>query len=610
MRNAVSRLTKCDTAAIVLGVLLFVYFAVTARYSIAMLDEAAYWLLGNRLSFGDRLITDEWHLIQFSALIDVPFYLLYVRIVGSTQGLILFTRYAFIVFDALFYCFMYRKLRRFNAAGLIGTFLFCAMIPELFFAFSYCTISSFAMMALLLILFVDEKRKSPAGLIFSGVLLAVAVLEDPFLLLAYVVWVLFAAVYAAANRSPEKKRLAHAAFLLEARTILLTTLGSVFVLIAFAAVLLLNGAFDEIGTVLPYLFTGEEYNGGNLIDPDQLMQAVRYFNVVPVIGLCCCAVAAAAVRGFRCKNKTVRFSLFLLSCAFFAACCIHAAVKTAMSGDIMNLTRFCQAHNVPLLLFAPVPFLLSEKNDVRRTCALIAGYLYSLLMDIPSKSFIGTGGFIVRSFLVLQLAVFLPEFLPGAADKAPAEKRPQKKTVKAHLRTGALAAAAVCLSVCALWEVAYIGAEGLYKPPEKLFLRSEMPLDHTLSKGPLKGLVTTREFAGIYDATLRDMDVIRQEPDCAVAMLDTIAFPYLYLQRKFATFTMSYAGELDRLIAYWKLPFATQPDYLYLPYYNPFMMFRYDSSYLTSVLSDVRSRVDCDVSRGEAGYIIHVRAVL
>ena len=40
------------------------------------------------------------------------------------------------------------------------------------------------------------------------------------------------------------------------------------------AFLLLNGTFDEIGTVLPYLFSGEEYNGGNLLDPDQLMQAV------------------------------------------------------------------------------------------------------------------------------------------------------------------------------------------------------------------------------------------------------------------------------------------------------------------------------------------------
>ena len=90
----------------------------------------------------------------------MPLYFLYTRLVGSAEGLILFARCAFIVFDALFYAFMCRRLRRYKTVGVVSSFLFCAIVPELFFSFSYCTVSTYALMALLLGLFVDEKQKN------------------------------------------------------------------------------------------------------------------------------------------------------------------------------------------------------------------------------------------------------------------------------------------------------------------------------------------------------------------------------------------------------------------------------------------------------------------
>ena len=609
LKKWVSKASKYDIAALVLGVCLFLYFFVTAPRGIAMLDESAYWLLGNRLSFGDRLITDEWHLIQFSAIIDVPVYFIYTKIIGSTEGLILFARYAFVVCDALFYFYMYRKLRRFGAAGVAASVLFCAMVPELFFSFSYCTVSAFALMWLIMNLFLEEKPKRAAQLVLSGAVLAVMVLENPLLILAYFLWACFVAFSFAGERVFKKPFLSGAAFLLEKRVFFTVTLGSAAVFVLFAAFLLLNGAFDEIKTVLPYLFSGSEYNAGNLIDMDQLMQAAGFYNRYFIIGQLCSAAAAAAVCLFRMKNRRVKWILFLISAGFFAACCLHAGIRTVQTQDIYNRIRFCQCHNLPLLLFAPVPFLLSEKRDTRRICALRAGYLYSLLMDIPSQSFIGIGGFIVRVPLVLQLGECLHTEFFSKQRALPAGERAPQPRAKKNARTAVSAAAALCLSVCFLWDAAYIGAEGVYKIPERLFLFSDQPLGYTLSKGPLKGLKTTEELGAVYDATLRDMDVIREDPDCKVAMLDTVAFPYLYLNRPFATYTMSYAGEFDRLLAYWQLPFSAKPDWLYLPYYNSFLMFRYDNKLLNETLSQVRAHLECEVIRGEAGYLIRVDSI-
>ena len=605
-QRRLSGATKYDIAALMLGAGLFLYFIVTAPRGIAMVDESAVWLLGNRLSFGDRLITDEWHLVQFSAIIEVPVYFLYTRIVGSTEGLILFARYAFIVFDALFYFWMYRKLRRFGFPGVASAVLFCAMVPEVFFAFSYCTVSAFALMWLLLRLFSDEEPKSPVRLVFSGVVLAVMVLQNPLLILAFVLWAVFVAVYAAGNRVSEKPFLSKAAFLLDKKVFLPVTLGSAAVFLLFVVFLILNGAFDEIKSVLPYLFTGEEYNAGNLINADQLMQVIRFYNPYFMGGQLCAAAAAAIICVLRYKNKRVKFVVFLISVLFFAGCCVHAGVQTACTQEIINRIMFCQDHNLPLLLFAPVPFFLSETNDTRRVSALLAGYLYSLLMDIPSQSFIGIGGFIVRVPLVLQLGDFLQKYFSPKTKARPASDGAAVFRPLRYARSAAFAAAALCLAVCFVWDTAYIGAEGIYKIPERLFLFSDRPLDYTLTDGPMKGLKTTDELGGIYDATLRDMDVIRADPDCAVAMLDTAAYPYLYVNRRFATFTMSYAGEFDRLLAYWRLPFTEKPDYLYLPYYNSFLMFHNGNAYLDAILSQVRTHLECEVIRGEAGYIIRV----
>ncbi|MBQ7639291.1 MAG: hypothetical protein IJS90_10365 [Clostridia bacterium] len=608
-KKIVSRLTKYDIAAIVLGALLFLCFALTVRDSVAMLDESSYWLLGCRLSFGDRLITDEWHLIQFTALINAPAYFLYTRLTGSTEGLILTTRWVFIIFDVLFYCYMYKTLRRFKISGIASAFLFCAMIPQFFLAFSYCTLSVYSLMALLLALCFDERRKSALRLFLLGVLLAVTVLEDPPFLFVYVLWACFSALYAVCA-GLKKPFLSKAAFLLEKRTFLQITFGSVFVFAVFVVFLILNGAFDEIETVLPYLFSGEEYNLGNLFDADQIMQAVNFYNRYFLIGLLCCCAACVCARVFKIKSNAVRFSLFCLSLLLFAGCCIHGGIKMLQSKDYWNMMLFCQNHNIPLLLFAPVPFILSKTIDIKRVCSLIAGLLYSPCMDIPSKSFIGMGGFIVRVSVILQISDLLKEFWEG---RLPSVDAPVHKAYGKRFRISAekllLSVTALSLLSCLLWDGMYIGAEWFYKPPEKLFLFSENKLDHSLEKGPFKGLKTTDDIAEIYDATLRDMDVIKEDRDCAVAMLDAVAFTYLYLERPFATFSMSYSGEIDRLVAYWKLPFTTKPDYVYLPYYNHFLMFRYESAFLRYRLSELNNYVECEVVNGEAGYIIHIKSI-
>jgi len=595
------RLTVYDTAAVLFGAALLVCFAVTARYAVAMPDEASYWLLGHRLSFGDRMISDEWHLTQFGYMVLLPAYYLYTGIVGSTEGLILFARYLFIAVDLLFYCGMVRRLRQYRLAGVVSSFLFCALVPQLFFAFSYCTMSVFAVMLLCLILFFGKQSKTVPQLFLSGVVLAIAVLEDPLLLLGYLLWVFFVLLYAVFRRT-KRTLFSQSAFFLEGRSFFWITLGAAAVFVVFLAFLLLNGAFEEFDTVLPYLFSGAEYNASNLLDPDRLSQSVRFYGKIPFFGLAACAVLSPFVRILKKGRRHVAAIVLSLSCILFAACLIHGGVQMLKNKSYWNAAIFCQSHNLPLLLFAPIPFLVGPRPDRRHVCVLIIGLIYSLLMDIPSKSFLAMGGFIVRVPLILQLSAMAEEALRRRHEPQPT---PQSKKVGLAAVKGC---AAILFAVCFLWEGGYIVGETVYKIPEKLFLFSEDPLDTALEKGPMRGLKTTAGIAGIYRDTLADLDVIREATDGGAAVLDVLPYAWLYLDRPYASFSPIYMGETERLAAYWALPYTRDPQYLYLPYYNPYLLFRYDRGYLNLRLQELREIVDCEVTQGAAGYIIRVRS--
>ena len=596
------RIAWYDLAALVFGLALAAYFLLTVRDSVGEPDEASYYLLGHRLATGARMISDEWHLTQFGFLPTVPLYYLYTHFAGGTQGIVLFMRYAFIFADLAYFIYMYIKLRRFRLVGAVAAVSFCAMIPQTFLGFCYCTISLAAVMAICLTLFFDEKKKTPLRLFFVGVLLAVAVMENPFLVVLFLLWLVFVFVYALRRRS-EKPFFNGLSYMLDTRAFLCIVSGCVVVFIVFIAILLYNHAFDELPTVLPYLFTGSEYNFPNLLQFAKITASAEYYSPVFIIGLVCCLIASAVIRFVKPRRRYAAAAVFFIACFMLGACFVYAVINISQNSRNFNhWAFFLQYHHFPLLLFSPVPFLLDPDCDRRRICMLITGLIYTVCMDIPSKSFLAIGAFLLRVPLILQVYDLVRSFVRAPEGEIPVRIK--------NVSRAAVCGISLCLCAAILWDLGYVAAEGVYKVPERFFMHSDQPMDRTLEKGPFKGLKTTKAVEKFYYGTLADLDRIREDPDCTVAVFETAPFAYMYLDRPYATFSPIYDGEYDRLSAYWKLPFTLDPDYLYVPYYNYYLFFRYKEMITQYNLSQVLQYVEGDVEEGEAGYIIHVRRVL
>ncbi len=79
----------------ILFVLAFIVLCYRARGGYFYDDEPFLITLAQRLYNGDRLIFDEWHVSQSVAPLLLPFFSLYVRLAGSTEGIILAFRFVY-----------------------------------------------------------------------------------------------------------------------------------------------------------------------------------------------------------------------------------------------------------------------------------------------------------------------------------------------------------------------------------------------------------------------------------------------------------------------------------------------------------------------------------
>ena len=85
-------------------------------YSFCWSDEGFYLSTVNRMMTGERLFIDDWSPTQSYEPLLYPLYALFIKIVGSTDGIYLFFRIATLFFQALTavaaYCIFSKKMRR------------------------------------------------------------------------------------------------------------------------------------------------------------------------------------------------------------------------------------------------------------------------------------------------------------------------------------------------------------------------------------------------------------------------------------------------------------------------------------------------------------------
>lgn len=596
-----NRIGKCDIAAVLLGLFLLGFFLITARNGVGMPDEAFYYTIPQRILKGDRLFVDEWHLTQLASLFSLLPYWLFTTVTGGTEGLILYMRLFFTGINMLFYAYMYLRLRRYGIWGLLSAFLFCAILPEVNYSISYFTVSSMAMMVVCFIFFTGKAPGAPKSLA-AGVFFAFGVIAEPLLFLLYPIYTAAVIIRGIANG---RRRGAYGGFL-RFRVWFFFSLGGFFVLAALLVFLYRTGTLEALPKTLPYLFTGTEFNESNFFDPARLKAVYRYFGAVSLAFFAVSAVVflVCAVLG-KLRGRT-RILIFALTCVSFTVSSLIGVISVFKGETGLNIQYFILYHDLPILLTVPIWYFLCNKRDPRLLSFWVCGALYSVMVDVSSDVVIGSGGRIAQTAGFLFLAGLAPELKETLRNTV--ETKTFSRLPVGVMKKAFAAVCAVGIVAFTAWNAVYIEIEGFYRPAEKVYCDdgSGRPYACTLEAGPFKDLKTNAKIGKIYLATLRDLDmIVRDAQDEKFITFGLNPYIYLYADLPYACFSAWDQNPLERSHTYWQMSEDRKPGYIYISFY-PFMYWKI-SRYQTEDIDLLESWLgECEVIKGEAGYIIKV----
>ena len=597
------KITKVDIAAIVLFAATFVFLFIRSSYGFGIDDESLYISIPYRLVLGESLIADEWHVSQLSAFLLYLPVKLYVSVVGSTEGIMLFFRHMFVICQSIVSALVYVRLRKYGIASLFSMLIFMLHIPLTFMTMSYNSMGVMAVELLGLVLLGDFERYGILKKILVGFLLSVSVLCNPIILFVFIIYTLATAV----NIFIKNKKLSETFFSIRGWCNI--TLGTLPLLAAFFGFLFSRTTWEKFIRNLPKLFEDPEYAfAGEEKNVFTFFQSVIDIFEVNEVAFILFAIIFVLLIIDKKRREHRAFYLLVSSVSFiaYAAGILLSKNFISMQGEDIWVTIEESTYlywMMPFAVFSLVCYILTEKKNKRLFYALyLTGIVYSLCLEISSDlgPLSSTMGLAVSN---TAGAVFIFEIVKELrADEKESLSRLCKTATVIIVFSLVLQ---VGMQVRIMSDTKGVCFEyGVDDVSEKL--------SEKIEKGPAKGLKTTKRKYDIYNSMANDIDVIRENCTGGFLVTDNYPWCYLYAEKNYSCHAQWILGyrwfEVDgeRLKSYYELNPEKIPEYIYVPnrslnhYYLP------QPEQAEKIKNDLCSYFDCEETKVSEGYILKV----
>lgn len=186
-----NRLNKTDFVfgiVLVLSLFFLFFFFFGVPYS---QDEPFYLTIPFRLMNGDSLVRDEWHLTQFSSLFSFLPTLLWVKLTGSTEGIVLFSRFIYISLQTVITVAVYRFFRRYKLWAVVAAFLYLTQFVNIMWQISYHSMFVCFLLLLTFSIFSIYKSSSVRLYVFAGICFGAGCVCNPVFCVAFGIYLVF-----------------------------------------------------------------------------------------------------------------------------------------------------------------------------------------------------------------------------------------------------------------------------------------------------------------------------------------------------------------------------------------------------------------------------------
>lgn len=546
------RLTKTDIAAIALLSAGFLFLTISAFFDGTVPDEAFYSTIPLRIISGDGLFTDEWHLSQLSGVLLYIPVLLFTKITGGTEGIILFMRLLFCLMQASAGAVLYITFRKEKISAVIISFSFILFSVIGLNTLSYNTMGLALFVLLICTAYSVTTEPSAIKMCLSGTLIAMFILCQPLGAIFYITYFLAVCIFAA-KKSAVKDSVP---FPLRFRSFLMTVAGILPVFIFFLYILLKNSGIKNILRSIPGILSDVEHMTVSETLGIETFSLFQFFadmamaaGAAALIILAVFAVASVILNRFRHPAGILLYSSALL---IFMVFLFLRLLNVIEQGETDDVSFFY----LPLALSGLPFFLMCRKKNIKVFCLMwCPGIIYAVFMTVTSNLGLhaSVNGYIVASFATF---IFIKDIICGLNTKDIKHGAPVSRIY-----------ALICLAAASV----------VLLSPAVSFMISRTQYKSTLlQNGAYKGISLPSDQALINFRLYSDAKRIKEKinSDDRVFVIENT--PVVYIDGEFLMGAhsgwfiaeqLAFPEVRDRFRSYYEINPENIPDYLYVPSY-------------------------------------------
>jgi hypothetical protein len=512
-------------------------------------DEPFYLTIAHRLSLGDGLFRDEWHLSQMSGFLTMPYVALYRLIHNSTDGIILTTRYTYVIVHAIVSIFAYNRLRKYGFMAIAASILYFIFTPYNIMALCYNTMS-LDLLVLSGLLLATFKATRTVPFVLSGLAYAGAVLCCPYLVSGYVLYAIcfaLAFVLRRLNHCPKFLKL----FIFNGRVFMKFTFGVMGLTVAFFGFLMTRISLTEIFDNLPYMLEDPEHPRIPFLDKMRYYFKFTY-ECHPQFYISFKTYAVVLVAMILDRNRRNHRSFYLL-------CTLAITFFSYMLFVPKMTTVYYNAIVFPMFFVGVTSYILCKKKPRALFATLfIIGIVYSICVCNTSNQYfyvISMASAICNIASMIFLGVLIKEI----------RQKPDKVAYGKILANVSLVASCFIILLLSYFEIDTKANHCFWEPQPVSILSKE--IEH----GPAKGIYTTDANALNYETLYKDLkDAYRGKSSDNILIMSERTWCYIALNNfDYGTYSAWLSGEkdltLNRLQKFYSLNPKKIPKYVFIP---------------------------------------------
>ena len=519
------------------------------RFGFGGFDESFYLTIPHRLSLGDALIRDEWHLSQMSGFLLLPWVAIFRFVTGGTTGILLATRYLYVILHGAVSVFAYKRLSKYGYFSVFATVLYFIFTPYNIMALSYNTMAlDFLVLTGILLSTSDLKKiKYP---ILAGLTFAAAVLCCPYLMFVYVLFGITTFIRYFLIKTDILKDDSEQSFF-HIKVFLLFTGGATILAIIF-----LIFVFSRIG------ISGIQENlTGMFSDPEHPQQAFtekagKFFKAIDechpnfYLAVRCYGVLLLAM--IIDKKRQIHRSFYLICSCCITMFCYFLFIPTATSIYYNGII-------FPIIFTGLTAYILCKNKPKKLFYGFfVLGMLYAFCVFFTSNQYfyiISSASAITNLSSVIFIGTLLKEI----------RENPDEVAYGEGLKYGSIVMVSAMLIMLSYWQLQV-------KTQHCFWETGNTPetLQTEITVGPAKGISTTQPRAKEYESYYQDLQSYQSKEKGNILILSEKTWCYLILNDyPYGTFSAWLSGEnqtsLERLKEFYKINPNKIPKYIYIP---------------------------------------------